>query len=131
MKQNQYRSVLFNQNRFQIVIGHTGNALPETPEPERKFVIGAAANGQEVRRPVPRNRAAVGAAAGGRVSRPATSSRSQTTVIGAAASRASRPSTSSRQRASPARSNSNNSSRGSGIVIGLRHNNRKRRSIVF
>ena len=110
---------------MQIVIGHTGNSLPETPEPQRKFVIGEAANGQEVRRPVARNRAAIGAAAGGRVSRPSTSSRSQQTVIGAAAnSRASRPSTTSRQRASPSPSRGNN--RGSGIVIGLRHNNRKR-----
>lgn len=112
-----------------VVIGHTSNSLPDPPAAPRRFVIGAAANGDEITRPVTRNRPTVGAAAGGRTSRPASPARSQT-VIGAARSRSSspsRPSTPSRQRATTP----TNNNRGSGIVIGLRHNNRKRRSPFF
>ena len=112
-----------------VVIGHTGNNLPDPAPTQRKFVIGAAANGDEVTKPLARNRATVGAAGvAARPARPASTSRSQT-VIGAARSRSSRPSTTTTSRQSTPTSNSR---RGSGIVIGLRHNNvRKRRSFPF
>ena len=45
------------------MIGSAGTSLPDVPEPTRKFVIGAAANGAEVRKPLPRKSPAVGAAA--------------------------------------------------------------------
>ena len=48
---------------FQFVIGSTASTLPDLPEPKRKFVIGAAANGAEVKRPLPVRKSAVGAAA--------------------------------------------------------------------
>merc|ERR1711997_1191190 len=49
-----------------IVIGSSGTTLPDAPEPERRFVIGAAANGAEIKRPLSRTSPAVGAAAGPR-----------------------------------------------------------------
>ena len=45
------------------MIGSAGTELPDVPKPTRKFVIGAAANGDEVRRPLPSRKSTVGAAA--------------------------------------------------------------------
>lgn len=105
-----------------IVIGSSGTTLPDAPEPQRRFVIGAAANGEEITRPLSRTSPAVGAAAGPR-SPSAPASRS-TTVIGAAANQGGRR-ISSRPAASSQRPSSNNGR--SGIVIGLRHSNRRKR----
>jgi len=108
-----------------FVIGSAGTSLPDVPEPTRKFVIGAAANGAEVRKPLPRKSPAVGAAAVSRQPAPVASSRS-TTVIGAAANGEGRG-ISSRP---PPASNNNNRGQHSGIVIGLRHNNRRKRLVM-
>ena len=48
---------------FQFVIGSAGTELPDVPKPTRKFVIGAAANGDEIRRPLSSRKSTVGAAA--------------------------------------------------------------------
>lgn len=107
------------------MIGSAGNELPDPPAPERKFVIGAAANGAEVRRPFTRTSPAVGAAAVQRQPRPQAASSRSTTVIGAAANNSGRSSSVGR---APARSQPTSTNRGrSGIVIGLRHNNRRKR----
>merc|ERR1712241_58900 len=108
-----------------FVIGSAGTSLPDVPEPTRKFVIGAAANGAEVRKPLPGKSPAVGAAAVSRQPAPVASSRS-TTVIGAAANGEGRG-ISSRP---PPASNNNNRGQHSGIVIGLRHNNRRKRLVM-
>merc|ERR1712045_991128 len=106
-----------------IVIGSAGNQLPDPPAPRRtKFVIGAAANGNEVTRPLAKSRTAtVGAAASPRNLDVAPSRSRSQTVIGAAAnsnrgfeSRNSRPAAAS------------DSSRRNTIVIGLRNNRRRR-----
>merc|ERR1712241_341422 len=108
-----------------FVIGSAGTSLPDVPEPTRKFVIGAAANGAEGRKPLPRKSPAVGAAAVSRQPAPVASSRS-TTVIGAATNGEGRG-ISSRP---PPASNNNNRGQHSGIVIGLRHNNRRKRLVM-
>jgi len=109
-----------------FVIGSTGTSLPDSPEPKRKFVIGAAANGAEIRKPLPTRKSAVGAAAVTRQQSPVPSSRS-TTVIGAAANSGSGRSIPS---APAPRASNNNSGRHSGIVIGLRHNDRRKRLVM-
>jgi len=108
-----------------FVIGSTASTLPDLPEPKRKFVIGAAANGAEVKRPLPVRKSAVGAAAVTRQQPSAPVTRSQT-VIGAAANSGSGRSLPS----APAPRAQNNSGRHSGIVIGLRHNDRRKRLIM-
>jgi len=111
-----------------FVIGSTASTLPDLPEPKRKFVIGAAANGDEVRRPLPTRKSTVGAAAAAPVTRqaPVASSRS-TTVIGAAANSGS----GRNLRPAPApKASNNNRGRHSGIVIGLRHNDRRKRLVM-
>jgi len=110
-----------------FVIGSTGTSLPDLPKPKRKFVIGAAANGDEVRRPLPTTRkSTVGAAVVTRQQAPV-ASRRQTTVIGAAANSGSGRSL----RPAPApRASNNNRGRHSGIVIGLRHNDRRKRLVM-
>jgi len=103
-----------------FVIGSAGTELPDVPKPTRKFVIGAAANGDEVRRPLSSRKSTVGAAAVERT-REVVSSR-QTTVIGAAANSGSGRNLSPSRpapKAAPKREFS-------GIVIGLRHDRRKR-----
>jgi len=102
-----------------FVIGSTGSSLPDLPEPKRKFVIGAAANGAEVRRPLPERKSAVGAAAVTRQA-PVASSRS-TTVIGAASN------SGSGRSLPPAPAKKREFS---GIVIGLRHNDRRKRLVM-
>merc|ERR1711992_116108 len=97
--------------------------VPNPPAPRRtKFVIGAAANGNEVSRPLAKSRTATVGAAGSPRNLDVTPSRSRSqTVIGAAAnsnrgfeSRNSKPAAAS------------NSSRRNTIVIGLRNNRRRR-----
>merc|ERR1712241_121093 len=102
-----------------FVIGSTASTLPDLPEPKRKFVIGAAANGAEVKRPLPERKSAVGAAAVTR-QEPIASSRS-TTVIGAASN-----SGSGRSLPPPPAKKREFS----GIVIGLRHNDRRKRLVM-
>merc|ERR1711935_1159056 len=103
-----------------FVIGSAGTSLPDLPKPTRKFVIGAAANGDEVRRPLPARKSAIGAAA---VKRQQVVSSRQTTVIGAAANSGSGRNLSP-SRPAPKREFS-------GIVIGLRHDRRKRLIMPF
>lgn len=108
-----------------FVIGSAGTELPDVPKPTRKFVIGAAANGDEVRRPLSSRKSTVGAAAVERT-RDVVSSR-QTTVIGAAANSGSGRNLSPSRpapKAAPKREFS-------GIVIGLRHDRRKRLIMPF
>lgn len=108
-----------------VVIGAAGNQLPDPPKPRTRFVIGAAANGARVQRPLTKQ-SAVGASAVAPRRRPADSSRS-VTVIGAAANSGSSSSRSRARQPEPSR----NSNRGrSGIVIGLRHNNRRKRLVL-
>jgi len=107
-----------------FVIGSAGTSLPDVPKPTRKFVIGAAANGDEVRRPLPSRKSTVGAAA---VERQQVVSSRQTTVIGAAANSGSGRNLSPSRpapKAAPKREFS-------GIVIGLRHDRRKRLIMPF
>jgi len=107
-----------------FVIGSAGTSLPDLPKPTRKFVIGAAANGDEVRRPLPSRKSTVGAAA---VERQQVVSSRQTTVIGAAANSGSGRNLSPSRpapKAAPKREFS-------GIVIGLRHDRRKRLIMPF
>ena len=116
---------------FQVVIGAAGNQLPDPPKARSKFVIGAAANGAEVTRPLSRSRQpAVGAAdtRPRQASRPAPR-RSQTVIGAAAGQSSSRPAPHRRPEPSTSRS-SDSGSRRDFIVIGLR-NNRKRRSMYF
>merc|ERR1712241_1610707 len=109
-----------------IVIGSAGTQLPDPPAPRRtKFVIGAAANGNEVSRPLAKSRTAtVGAAASPR-NLDVTPSRSRSqTVIGAAAnSNGNRGFESRDSRPTAAASDSG---RRDFIVIGLRNNRRRR-----
>ena len=119
--QESPQSICLQFSLLQFVIGSAGTSLPDAPEPQRKFVIGAAANGDQVRRPLSsRTSPAVGAAASERRPTQVASSRS-TPVIGAAGNQ--RQSSRPRRPSAP----SGGTGRASGIVIGLRHNNRRKR----
>jgi hypothetical protein len=123
---------------LQFVIGSTGNTLPDPPAPRTRFVIGASANGAEVRRPLTKSHT-VGAAALFAPRRSEQPSSRTRTVIGAASTGRS-SSASNSGRANPGRARnfpqpatrktSSSNRRQSGIVIGLRNNFRRKRFVI-